>query len=280
MRPALPLLLTFLLSTQSSFATPRQAIDTTPQTLNTQSLATIVIPAGAKVEMAVTRPVWATTAAPGNLLYAETVFPVTVGNTMAIPSGTYVEGSIEALTRPTRKSQKAIFHLRFNKIIFSNGYTVPLASPNDNTWSPSLTVVTVQVSTANDLLLDNGMQITLTLQAPLSLNATQVAQAVPLSRAPNPTQFVSATLCRPVPGYPGTPGTPDTVIPGTPSTSVPGGPGMPDITIPGTPSTTIPGTPGTPDSYGISCPAPPLVLSSMPEMATAQAGAPPGPGAK
>jgi hypothetical protein len=126
----------------------------------------------------------------------------------------------------------------------------------------------IQVSTANDLLLDNGAPIEITLATPLALDPQAVAAAVPLSHAPAPGQFKSATLCQFIPGSPGTPGSPDTVIPGspgTPDTVIPGVNGAPDTVIPGTPatpSTTIPGTPGTPGSPDIPCPLPPIVLSS------------------
>jgi hypothetical protein len=126
------------------------------------------------------------------------------------------------------------------------------------------------VTPANDLLLDNGAEVEMTLGAPLQLNAKQVAQSIPLSRLPQPGQLKSATTCRNVPGSPGTQGTSDTVIPGspgTPDTVIPRGPGMPDTVIPGTPATpdtVIPGSPGTSGTPDYICPATPLVISSTP----------------
>ena len=247
---------------------------------------TVVLPAGSKVEMALTRPVWAAKARAGDPLYLQTVFPVTVGNRIGIPAGTYVEGTIDSIVAPTRKVDRAEIDVHFNQIIFADGYTVVLSGaeaqdasgpaatspPSADSLGATLSMVTVQVSRNNDILLDNGSQIEMTLEAPLVLDAAKVAQAVPLSRAPAPGTFKPATLCRPTPGdprtpdTPGTPGTPDTVIPGTPGTpgtaDSPGTPGTPDIVIPGTPAT--PGIPGTPSTPGIACPAPPLVLSSTP----------------
>jgi hypothetical protein len=118
------------------------------------------------------------------------------------------------------------------------------------------------VSSASDVLLDNGSQIEMVLQVPLRLNAVKVAAAVRQSKARPPFQFKSATRCRPIPA---TAGTPDTVIPGTPGTPptvIPGGPGMPDTVIPGTPgtpSTVVPGVAGTP---AVPCPGPPVVASN------------------
>jgi hypothetical protein len=134
--------------------------------------------------------------------------------------------------------------------------------------------VTVNVSTANDLLLDNGAQMDLTLTSPVTLSGKNVRAAIPLSKAPKPGSLASATMCRATPATPGTPGmpgTPDTVIPGTPDTTIPGPDGT-STTIPGTPATVIPGTPGTPGdpgSPGTVCPAQPRVLSSVPEAGVA-----------
>ena len=248
----------------------------------------LTIPAGGKIDLAVIRPVWARTTKPGDTLYAQTTFPVVAGNRIAIPPGTYVMGTIEKLTPPTRRSGRAQLQVLFTKIIFVNGYVLTLPGATSAIAIPpgpaalsgasaapqgtprTLIAIEVQVSRANHLLLDNGAQIEITLTAPLSVDAKRAAAAVPLSRAPQPGQFKSASLCRPIPGSPGTPGTPDTVIPGsqgTPDTVIPGGPGMPDIVIPGTPATpdtVIPGSPGTPGTSDILCPSPPIVLSCKP----------------
>lgn len=248
----------------------------------------ITLPAGSRIDVAAIRPLWANSAAPGSQIYAQTTFPVVAGSRIAIPAGTYVEGTIEKLTRPTRRSNRAEIEVLFTQLIFANGYVATLpalpgvqagAAALATSDSPSLIDVAVQVSTSNDLFLDNGAPIEITLGSPLALDGKRIAAAGPISQAPDPRQFKSATLCRPTagfPGTPGTPGTPDTVIPGTPgtpSTVIPGGPGMPDTVIPGTPGTpdtVIPGSPGTPgtlDIPGHYCPAPPMVISSTPVIA-------------
>lgn len=244
--------------------------------------AAIALAAGTKVELVVTAPVWAKTAKAGDPLYMQTNFPVTAGGQIAIPAGTWVQGTIEAITRPTRKQSRAELQVLFQAIILADGSVVALPGANPSqpaaAGSGTMTAATVavEVSTANDLLLDNGAQIEMTLGAPLALDAAEVAKAATLTVAPHPGKFKSATLCRPTPGdpgTPGTPGTPDTVIPGnpgTPSTTIPGGPGMPDITIPGTPATPdtvipgMPGTPGIPGTPGTVCPGAPMVVSSTP----------------
>ena len=224
----------------------------------------IVVPAGTTVTLALTSPVMAGTAKAGNSIYAETAFPVVVNNHMAIPVGTYVQGTIDSLTLPARSSAHARFQIRFAKIIFANGYAVMLP-PAQESQQPSdviaaVAIPYVEVSTANDVLLDNGTQIEMVLQLPLKLDAGQVAADVRQIKAGPLPPFKSATQCRPSPGTPDTifPGTPGT--PGTPPTVIPGGPGMPDTVIPGTP-----GTPGTPESVisgipAVYCPGPPVVI--------------------
>jgi len=233
----------------------------------------MTVPAGTTVELAVTNPVWARTAKAGDPLYTQTIFPVLAGDRIGIPAGTFVQGTIESVTQPTRKNRAEIDVL-FTKVIYSNGYVVALPDGSTANAGPASPVtaarLTIQVSRANDLLLDNGAQVGMTLASPMELDGEKIAGSIASSQAPQPGKFRSATLCRPTPGSPGSPGTPDTVIPGspgTPSTTIPGGPGMPDITIPGTPATpdtVIPGSPGTPDTPGTSCPQAPFVVSSMP----------------
>ncbi len=245
------------------------------------------LPAGTRIVVAVTSPVWSKSAQPGDSVYVVTTFPVALNNSMAIPPGTYMEGNIYTLIKPTWKSSRAEFQLRFTKIVFANGYTVELptaaekpagsgSSGGTNTvpglqelpvvHGAAAATVHVGVSAGSDVLLDNGTQFEVVLQIPLALDAQKVAAALSQSKVP-PVKWDSATRCRPTAG---TPGTSDTVIPGsqgtpgTPDTVIPGGPGMPDIVIPGmpatpgTPDTVIPGSPGTPGRW---CPGPPAVIS-------------------
>jgi hypothetical protein len=238
------------------------------------SSSSLILPANSQIPMQLTRPVWAARAKAGDLFYAETADPFTVANNVAVPSGTYVEGTITSFTKPG-KAPSATFHLQFNKLIFPNGYTVVLTKPNVRAK------VKVKVASNNDLLLDNGAKLTMTVPSALALDAAAVAQSIALAQAPDPAVFVPATLCRFIPGTPGDPGspgssgTPDITIPGnpgTPDTVIPGSGGAPDMVIPGipaTPDTIIPGTPATPPTPPtpptdpIYCPDPPAVISSV-----------------
>lgn len=242
-----------------------------------------IIPAGTRIEVAVVNPVWSRSAKPGDALYTQVDFPVIVGKAIAIPAGTYVQGTIQSIIRPSRFKGRAQIQALFTTLIFANNYAAQLTAtpvsegaspPYIASPSPTLMKLTISVSASSEHLLDNGAQFNITLAAPLSLDAKQVAAAVAVSRPVDPAQFKTASLCRPtpgIPGSPGTPGTPDTVIPGspgTPPTVIPGPPGQPDTVIPGTPATpdTVipgsPGIPGTPGFPGRSCPSAPIILTS------------------
>lgn len=235
-----------------------------------QTAGSITLAAGTKLELAVTAPVWMKQPKPGDPLYLQTIFPVTVAGQVAIPAGTYVQGSLLDVTLPTRRNGHAQIDVLFRTIVFASEYAVMLPEPPapgmPASNSPPATAVRLHliVSSTSDVLLDNGTQLEMTLAAPLVLDAAQVAATLPVTQPVTPGSFRTASRCLPTSG---TPGTSDTVIPGTPgtpSTTIPGGPGMPDIVIPGTPATpdtVIPGTPGTP---GTSCPAPPMVTASEP----------------
>jgi hypothetical protein len=153
--------------------------------------------------------------------------------------------------------------MHFSKIIFSNGYTLELESAP---VQAATATVHAEVTARNDVLLDNGAQFDMVVQAPLALEAKRIAEAVRRTRALPVGSAKSASLCRPIPA---TPGTSDTVIqgtpgsPGTPDIVIPGAGGMPPTVIPGTPAT--PGTPptifpGSPGTPSVPCPAPGAVI--------------------
>lgn len=269
-------ILLFTLTSPAQTSPLQPALQPVADAASAPAKSSILIPPGTTVALELTNPILARTAKVGDSVYAETVFPVAVNNQMAIPLGTYVLGQIDMLTRPGWLSPHAQFQMHFTKFIFAGGYTVELpGSQNLGTGQPgapasdviaAVANAYVLVSSASDVLLDNGTQIEMVLQVPLLLNAANVAAAGRQANSRPPAQPKSATRCKPIPG---SPGSPDTVIPGTPGTPpivIPGGPGMPDTVIPGTPGTTgtppttLPGSPGIP--Y-ILCPGPPIVTSYL-----------------
>ena len=227
--------------------------------------APLTVAAGTKVKMVVTRPVWAATAKAGDPVYLQVTTPVLDGITVAIPEGSYVLAQIQKITKPTRKLNQAVLLMDMQQIILANGYTVTLPNPGKE----NVSVVTLQASPTNDLLLDNGTALELAVGPALRLRRSQVTKSVAMAKTVNLLAMASATRCVPTPGTDGTPGTSDTVIPGSP--------GTPPVTItdadgnsitvspgtPATPDTVIPGMMATPGTAPTYCPAPPVMTSSV-----------------
>jgi type IV secretion system protein VirB10 len=72
------------------------------------------------------------TAKAGDSVYLETNFPVTIENVMAIPPGTYVQGTIDNVKRSGRVKGRAEVLFHFTTLIFPSGYTVSVpGSVND-----------------------------------------------------------------------------------------------------------------------------------------------------
>jgi len=235
--------------------------------------STFTIPAGSTVDLVNTRVVWMKSANPGDTLYLQVTEPLLIGDAAAIPAGTFVQATLVALALPTRDDDQAVLHLRFDKLIFPNGYIVLLA---DGGQHAPLTRVTVLVSMKNDVLLDNGMWLHMLLPDPLALDAQQVTQAAKLSVTPGP--FQPGTLCHSTPVSQGSPGMPDMNIPGnssTPDQVITGNAGG-TVTIPGRPGSAdmyIPGHPGDYSGKAIVCPEPPSIRSSVPETSSQIASA-------
>src|SRR6266513_3085112 len=242
------------LSQQAAAQAPQSDVPSPAQKAGTQAKPAIIVPAGTRVALALTSPIWARSANVGDAIHATTSFPVAIGNEMAIPPGTYVEGKIDALKPPGWFSNHAEFQLHFTKLVFANGYTVELpivpkdlassatvpgstngmashlAAATNATRTSTIYVaaavarVYVQVTPRNDILLDKGAPIEMLLQNPLSLDPDSVAAAISRSKPLQFTATKSSTKCMPTPGtpatsptvIPGTSGTPGTVCPGPP----------------------------------------------------------------
>lgn len=89
---------------------------------------TIVIPAGTRIPLMLASPIAAKSARPGYAVRAVTGFPVTVGTQLAIPVGAYVEGVIDKVTKGGISGRS--LQMRFTRILFSNGYSVPVDGAN------------------------------------------------------------------------------------------------------------------------------------------------------
>ena len=96
-----------------------------PASAQTAKKLTIIVPAGTRIPVKLTYSLWSKTVRAGDAVHAVSVFPVTVDTTVAIPEGTYVEGVIDKVWRRPSADHPAL-RMHFARLLFANGYTVPL----------------------------------------------------------------------------------------------------------------------------------------------------------
>src|SRR5581483_2911590 len=86
----------------------------------------VTVPEGTRIALALTSPIGTRISKPGDIVRTVVTFPVAVGNVVAVPAGTFVEGVIDKVMRP-RSLNKPAFQIHFTRMIFPNGYTVPIS---------------------------------------------------------------------------------------------------------------------------------------------------------
>lgn len=104
---------------------PRQTDYTAQVPQTAQPAPMLTVPEGTHVQLALANPIRRRDAHVGDIVHAVTTFPVSVGQDVAIPQGSFVEGSIVRVGKhgPTRFDGLKI---EFHNLVFSNGYTVAL----------------------------------------------------------------------------------------------------------------------------------------------------------
>jgi hypothetical protein len=85
----------------------------------------IVVAARTIIPVKLADSIWSKTARPGDGVHAMTILPVTVDNTVAIPTGTFVEGVVDRVWKRASSSHPAI-QMHFTELRFATGYSVPL----------------------------------------------------------------------------------------------------------------------------------------------------------
>lgn len=117
----------------------------------------ITVPAGTKVPLRLTSPLGTKTARPGDAVHAEAAFPVTVGNSVVVPPGTYLEGVIDQVTP---RGRHAGFTMHFTHMVFTNGYTVALSAATADTRAGLLRTGNTQATApANPDISAGGMAL-------------------------------------------------------------------------------------------------------------------------
>lgn len=82
-----------------------------------------VIPSGTKVPLSMINSVSTKTAAEGERLYLETVFPILANGRVVIPPGSYVAGTVTEVKRPGRVKGHGELYVRFDSLTLPNGVT-------------------------------------------------------------------------------------------------------------------------------------------------------------
>jgi type IV secretion system protein VirB10 len=85
-----------------------------------------VVPAHTTIPIALRNTISSRTAYIGQAVYCQTIYPITVGDRIVIPAGTYIKGAVAQVVRPGRVKGTAKIGLRFESITLPSGLTRPL----------------------------------------------------------------------------------------------------------------------------------------------------------
>ena len=81
----------------------------------------LIVPTGTRVPLVLLNSISTKHAAPGDLVYLESVFPVVVEGRIVMPPGTYVSGSVTKSKRSGRIKGRGELYVRFERVILPNG---------------------------------------------------------------------------------------------------------------------------------------------------------------
>jgi len=90
----------------------------------------ITVPAGTAIPLTLMNSVKSKSTKPGDTVRAVVAFPVTVGSRLAIPTGTFVEGTVTEVSAKPFKNQAPTLRIHFTRLLFANGYSVALNGEN------------------------------------------------------------------------------------------------------------------------------------------------------
>jgi hypothetical protein len=115
---ALPLLLAGVVSLAA-----QQADQATAPAEPKPETKTFQVEPNTRIPLSMINSVSTKTAAPGDQVYLETVFPILVNGRIVIPPGSYVLGTITKVQRPGKVKGRGEFYLRFDSLTLPNGVT-------------------------------------------------------------------------------------------------------------------------------------------------------------
>ena len=87
-----------------------------------------IVPAGTRIPIQLREPVSSKSAQQGDPIYAQTAFPIVIQNTMVIPAGTWVQGTVDSVKRAGRIKGVASLQFHLTQFIYASGYTVDVAA--------------------------------------------------------------------------------------------------------------------------------------------------------
>ena len=88
--------------------------------------ATVTIPVGTVVPLTLVNQIKNKSSKPGDSIRAVVAFPVTVGAQIAIPAGTYVEGTLLPAAPKVKHQPDPGVQIHFTRLVFANGYSASL----------------------------------------------------------------------------------------------------------------------------------------------------------
>src|ERR1700722_10701850 len=107
-----------------------QTPTTPPAAIPPAETGTITVPPGTLVALSLISSIRSKSTRPGDPVRAVVAFPLAIGERVAIPPGTYVEGVVDKVNARARGSSTASVQIRFTRLLFPNGYSVPLVARN------------------------------------------------------------------------------------------------------------------------------------------------------
>lgn len=119
-------------SQDSPHLTPRNGVTTTA-TKDPAPVQFVTVSSGTKIPLTLKQAITTKSARPGDPVYAQTAFPITMDDQIVIPAGTFVQGEIQRVLRAGRVKGRAELQMSFTSMIFPNGYTVMLPGAVQNT---------------------------------------------------------------------------------------------------------------------------------------------------
>lgn len=102
------------------------ALSGSPAALAQQVSPIVTVPAGTVVPLTLVSPIKSKSTRPGDTVRASVAFPVTVGDQVAIPPGTYVEGVLGQPLPKVKHQPDPGVQIHFTRLVFANGYSAPL----------------------------------------------------------------------------------------------------------------------------------------------------------